>query len=170
MAKRKGIPWGPKNPLWRWKRKKAKTSNTKKATTSSNLVTVMPKKRRYKKYRKRRRDSRMPLSAIVGLGVSVVAPAAPGWEPALSAIKRGAWDFALQSFVRSWTGIAIGGIGGQSETSFDLAATLNPLNFNEAPAWKSMFWTGLSAKLVKRFTKQDPISKIPVINKFIKFS
>jgi len=129
-------------------------------------------KRRFFRQWKRshRRDRRIPLSVIAGLGTSILAPPAPGWTSALENIKCNRMDMAFQSFVRAWTGLAIGGIGGQGETYFNVMDTLNPLTMNEAPAWKTMFWTALSARLVKKFTHVDPIKKIPVVGSYVKFS
>lgn len=173
-TKRKGIPWGPSNALWRWKHRKskAKALSTRKASSTPKVIRMTKKKtRRYRprfKARRHHRDTRMPLSAIVGIGTSVFAPPCPGWASPMEAIKYGSMTDAFQSFVRSWTGISIPVKGGNFD--INLMGALNPLDFTEAPAWKAMFWTALTTKIVKKVAKQDPLSKIPVLNKFVKFS
>ena len=144
---------------------KGQTSNPKSGKKT------MGKKRRYTKKRNtRKRDKRFPISAGVGLATSVFAPAAPGWSTPYQNITDGHFDMAVQGLIRAWTGVAIGGIGGQPETSFNAWDALNPFDMNDAPAWKAMFWTGLFAKIIKKFTKQDPISKIPFVGRYVKFS
>jgi hypothetical protein len=88
----------------------------------------------------------------------------------MDALQQGHPDMAIQSFIRGWTGFAMGGIGGQTESAFNLFDTLNPLNMSEAPAWKSMFWSGILMRVVKKVVKTDPMSKIPIVGKWVKFS
>ena len=146
---------------------KGRTSNPK------TVKKTMGKKRRYTKKRNtRKRDKRFPISAGIGLATSVFAPAAPGWSTPYSNVQEGKFDLAIQGFVRAWTGVALGGIGGLvgESTSFNIVNALNPIDFNDAPAWKAMFWTALLAKIIKKFTKQDPLSKIPMVGQYVKFS
>jgi len=125
----------------------------------------MRKARRYG----RRRDKRLPLSAGIGLGVSVFAPPWNGWSSVAQNIQAGAYDKAFQSFVCGWTGIRIGGIGGQKNTEIDIGRTLNPMNLTDAPAWKTLLISALIAKGTRRFIG-DPISKIPILGKYVKYA
>jgi len=148
-----------------WKAYKAK--NKKSTGKVKKLV-----KRRYtrKAKRRRRRDKRIPFSVAVGLGVAAMAPPTPGWISPLQAVQEGRFDLAAQSFVRSMTGIAIGGIGGQVTTTFNIMDTLNPFNMNEAPAIKTMFWSALILKIQKSVFHINPIANIPFVKKFLKWS
>lgn len=121
------------------------------------------------KRRWRRMDKRFPISAGAGLAVSIVASPGDGWGSVLEKVQNGAWDQAAQSFISSWTGLKIGGIGGQATTEFDAMKSLNPFDFSRAPAWKTTFWTHVIFRVVKRFTG-DPMSKIPFLGKYIKMS
>lgn len=134
------------------------------ATTKKYARRAMRKAKRYG----RKRDKRLPLSAGIGLGVSVFAPPWSGWSTVAQNLQARAYDKAFQSFVCAWTGIRIGGIGGQQNTEIDIGRTLNPLNLADAPAWKVMLISGLIAKVTKRFIG-DPISKIPFVNKYVKY-
>jgi hypothetical protein len=113
----------------------------------------------------------MPLSIGVGLATSILAPAGEGWQSTMQGIRDGNPSTAIQSFLRSWTGIKLGLANtGNTETSFDLMRTINPFDMAEAPALKSTLWTALSAQLVKKIIKKDPFERIPLVNKFIKFA
>lgn len=120
--------------------------------------------------RHHRRDHRLPLSVGVGLATSVLAPAGPGWQSAMSAIQEGKFDVAMQSFVRSWTGVQIGGIGGAGVTQVNLAGLINPLDMTEAPALKATLWTAISAKIVKAVLHKDPLANVPVVKRYVKFA
>jgi len=135
------------------------------ATTKKYARRAMRKAKRYG----RKRDKRFPVSAGIGLGVSILAPPVSGWTTVLDAAKTGQYDKAFQSFVASWTGLRIGGIGGQANTEIDVMKTLNPFDFSYAPAWKSMLISAIVAKVVKKFAG-DPISKIPFLGKYVKFA
>lgn len=135
------------------------------ATTKKYARRAMRKAKRYG----RKHDKRFPISAGIGLGVSILAPPVSGWTSVLQNAKVGAYDKAFQSFVASWTGIRIGGIGGQANTEIDIMRTLNPLDFGYAPAWKSMLIAGIVAKVTKKFIG-DPISKIPFVGKYVKYA
>lgn len=63
----------------------------------------------------------------------------------------------------------MGGIGGQSENYFNLFDTLNPFSM-EAPALKATIWTAVGTKIAKYFIKGDPFSRVPILNKFVKFA
>jgi hypothetical protein len=76
----------------------------------------------------------------------------------------------MQSFVRSMTGLAIGGIGGQQNTSFNLMDTINPFNMNEAAGLKAMLWSSIALKVSKMLIKKDPIQSIPFVKKFVKWA
>jgi hypothetical protein len=110
------------------------------------------------------------MSVGIGLATSVLASPGAGWGSAINQIQGGQPIEALQSFIRAWTGVRIGGIGGQSNTEIDIFKTLNPFDLSEAPAWKAMLLSALTMKAIKMLTHQDPISKIPFINKYAKFS
>jgi len=124
--------------------------------------------RRWMRYRPRKHDKRMPLSVGVGLAASIMAPAAPGWASAFDSIRNGDMQGAAAGFIRSWTGIY--GIDGKEPIGINVMATLNPFNMAEAPAWKATFWTAIIAKVIKSAVHVDPIGKIPVVNKYVKFS
>ena len=173
MAKRKGITWGPKNPLWRWQHK-AKPLNTRTANRSSKVRTMPKKKARRRFFRRwrrsHRRDNRFPLSAGIGLATSIIAPA--GLSPGLSVldyIKAGNLDYALEGFVHTWTGIDIPMKGGGSP-NIDVIGALNPLDFAHGAAWKTTLWSALTMKLVKKFIHQDPLKRVPIVGKMVKFS
>jgi hypothetical protein len=119
---------------------------------------------------RRKHDKRFPLSAGIGLATSLFAEPAPGWETPMHAIQRGSPEFAMQSLLRSWTGIALGGIGGQQTTYFNAFDTFNPFNFSEAPALKATLWSALAMQLTKRLFHINPVDKIPIVNKWIKWS
>lgn len=110
----------------------------------------------------------MPISVGIGLATSVLAPAAPGWRSTLESAKAGDYGGAAAGFIRAWTGIY--GIDGKEPVGVNIMSALNPLDMNDAPAWKATFWSAVIAKVVKTATKVDPISKIPVVNKYVKFA
>jgi hypothetical protein len=138
----------------------------------------MPKRKRSRKFSRltrrfrghRKHDRRIPLSVGIGLVTSFVAPPAPGWETPMSALQRGDFATTMQSLVRSWTGLAIGGIGGQQNTSFNMMNTLNPFNMNEAAGLKATFWSAIALKISKMLIKKSPIDNIPIVKKFVKWA
>lgn len=118
----------------------------------------------------RRRDKRMPFSVGIGLGVSILAPPWPGAGSVKEKVEHGDFDQALQSFVASWTGLRIGGIGGQRNTEMNIIGLINPFDTQCAPALKATLWSGIVFKIMKAVIHKDPLAKVPVINKFIKMS
>lgn len=85
-------------------------------------------------------------------------------------IKAGKLDMAMQSFVNSWTGLAIGGIGGQTETAFNVGGLINPFDFGTAPALKATLWSAIAFKIAKKVIHQDPLAKVPILGKMVKMS
>ena len=120
------------------------------------------------RHRPRKHDKRMPLSVGVGLAASIMAPAAPGWASVFDSIKAGNMQGAAAGFIRSWTGIY--GIDGNEPIGINIIHALNPFDMSDAPAWKATLWTAIVAKVIKSVVHVDPISKIPVVNKYVKFS
>jgi hypothetical protein len=108
------------------------------------------------------------MSVAVGLATSVMSPAAPGWQSTYQAVKSGDLAGAAAGFIRSWTGIY--GIDGKEPMGINIMNALNPLDMSDAPAWKATFWTAIIAKVIKSAVHVDPLSKIPVVNKYVKFS
>lgn len=86
----------------------------------------------------------------------------------MAEIQAGDMPNAVGAFIRSWTGIY--GLTGKEPVGVNLMRALNPLDMSDAPAWKATLWTSVMAKVVKKFTHVDPIDKIPVVNRFLKFS
>ncbi len=111
----------------------------------------------------------MPLSVGVGLATSAFASPGGGWSSPWTAIQYGSMPDAMQSFVRSWTGIQIPTKEGQT-FGIDLARALNPIDFGEAPAWKATLLSSLVMRATKKIAHVDPLSKVPFINKLVKFS
>lgn len=112
----------------------------------------------------------MPLSAITGIATSILASPEPGWSSVMKAIQDGWFEGAAQSFIASWTGVKLGGIGGQTNTEFNMMEALNPFDLTHAPAWKTMMWTHLGTMVTKKIAKQDPFKRLPLIGKWISFS
>ena len=139
----------------------------------------MPKRKKSRRFTRftrrfrgnRKHDRRMPLSVGIGLATAFIAPAAPGWSTPMHNLQEGRFDLAMQGFVRSMTGVVIGGIGGVTgPTSFNIMDTLNPFNMNEAPGLKAMFWSSVAMKVSKMLVKKDPIQSIPILKKFVKWA
>lgn len=126
--------------------------------------------RHFGRYFRRHHDRRFPLSVGIGLGVSLMAPPANGWSTVMDNLKAGRMDMAMQSFVNSWTGLAIGGIGGQQNTSFNMTGLINPFDFGTAPALKATLWSAIAFKIAKRVIHQDPLAKVPIVGKMVKMA
>src|SRR3989304_868420 len=116
---------------------------------------------------RRSRDKRMPLSVGIGLATSILAPPIDGWTNVKDAIMSGQFDKALQSFVASWTGVQIGGIGGVTKTTVDVTRLINPLDMSYAPGLKTTLVTAIAFRVARKFIG-DPLSKIPILKKYLK--
>lgn len=126
---------------------------------------------RWMPIRRHRRDKRMPLSVGVGLLTSVFASPAPGYSSAYQAIQYGSVMDAAESFISAWTGLR--GISGKEGMPFqmpNIVSLINPLDMSVAPALKATLISAMTMKLTKKFMKVDPLEKIPIVNKFVKFS
>jgi hypothetical protein len=69
-----------------------------------------------------------------------------GWGSVYDHLKANNLDMAAQSGIRQMTGVRLGGIGGQNKTQWDAFASLNPINFDEAPAAKVGFVTSFALR------------------------
>ncbi len=174
MAKKGGLPakyikkYGMTKKAWSEFR--ADRGITKKKAVSTKKVKKRKRKMTKKKKSYRRKSKKFPISIAVGLGTSLLSPPEQGWSSPVSAIENGQMDLAAQSFIASWTGFKMGGIGGQEKSEFDAFRALNPLDMSLAPAWKSTFWVAIISKVIKKFIKKDPFSKIPFIGDYLSFS
>lgn len=101
---RKGIPWGPKNPLWRWRKKKGLLGKGKKAYKSKTVKRVT---RLYHGGKMKRKGSRrsftLPIAPIAGL-LGAVVGARPGWNSVAGAVQKGDWNDAGNVMVNYFTG------------------------------------------------------------------
>lgn len=152
-----------------WKEYKKSLANrktNKRGTPKRKIVKV--KRKVAKKQKRRKRDKRIPFSVAVGLATSVVAAPAYGWSSPMQAIQDGKPDLAVQSFIRSWTGVALP-MGGQEALHFNIWDVLNPFS-PEAPALKATIMTSIASKVARKLIGVDPFSKIPFLNKYVKFS
>ena len=173
--------YGVSKEAWRiYRGQKRKPNKVQRASTTG---TTMPRKRRVSRVRRRVRrygrsirrrwrkvDKRIPISGGAGLAVSILASPGDGFGSAFEKVQAGSFDQAFQSFLSSWTGVNLGGIGGQGETEFDLMKSINPLDLSRAPAWKTTFWTALLFKGIKMLGVKDPMKNIPFIGKYAKMS
>jgi hypothetical protein len=66
--------------------------------------------------------------------------------------------------------LGMDGTGYTGAPQFNAMAALNPFDMSEAPAWKSMLWSHLAMVVVKKLTHTDPLTKIPMLGKYVKFS
>lgn len=123
------------------------------------------------RYRRRHHDKRIPLSVITGLTAGVFNHTSDGWGSVVECLKDGWFEGAAQSFMRQLTGIRLGGIGGTSghPTEINWQAALNPFNLDDGSIWKVGLWTHLIARIT-RYAGIDPVSRIPMIGKFLKWS
>jgi hypothetical protein len=125
---------------------------------------------RFRKYlRRRTKDKRIPLSIGLGLATSVLVPAKQGWASALDAAKSGDFKGAIDGFVANWTGF--GPImKPEYAPTIDFGALINPFDFSCAPALKTTILSSIMFRLVKKIAHTDPISKVPIVKNYVKFS
>lgn len=166
---RRGIPWGPKNPLWRWQHGKRKVNKSRKRHMSP--VVHMPK-RRYRRraaprrnYRRRvggwirrRRPKRFSILQGVGLVAGVTTTLNDRWSILQSTQNLMATGFSPQGF-NNWTG--------------DMTTQLIGYDFRDKkwrlPTFTTMVVaTALASKLVGKFVKPHYFDSVPVIGKKIK--
>lgn len=93
---RKGIPWGPKNPLWRWRKKKGLLGKWKapksKTRKKGRVKRNMPRRRRSR----RRYSMTIPLAPVAGLAVGLSKP--------ISYAISGNYEEAMKELAANYTG------------------------------------------------------------------
>jgi len=160
-----------KNALKRaWRLKKGgKSSSRKSKTKTTKSKTSRSSKGGRKTTTKGKGRKRIPLSVITGMVTSIYAPPNPGWGSVMQKVQAGAFDQAAQSFVAAWTGLRLGGIGGQAETQIDVMGVINPFDMRNAPAMKTMLWTKLATKITRKIAG-NPFTRIPFVKDYLSFS
>jgi len=148
--------------------------NTKRKSSSKTSKRKVNKtaKRRRRYTKKKKRSSgrkRLPLSVINGTLVSVFGAPNPGWSSVADNFSAGNYVGAAQSFLAAWTGLRLGGIGGQAETEIDIFGVINPFDMRNAPAAKTMLWTKLATKITRKLAG-NPFTRIPFLKDYISFS
>lgn len=170
---RKGLPksiikkYGITKKAWRiYRGRKSSKSKTRKRKVKK---TVRRRRRSNPNKNRTRTRKRIPLSVITGMVTSIYAPPNPGWGSVMQKVQAGQFDQAAQSFVASWTGLRLGGIGGQAETQIDVMGVINPFDMRNAPAMKTMLWTKLATKITRKIAG-NPFTRIPFVKDYLSFS
>lgn len=171
MSKRVGIPWGPKNPLWRWRHKhlNIKTRQTRdEGTVMARRVRKrlgrVRRSRPWHRFRRTHRDKRIPIISTIGGIGSIFA-------------SRDSAHASLGSWVANT-------LTGQSPNlmeptnlmncAADTIAQYTGYDFRNG-SWAiptaSLVLVGssLASQFVGRITKNKTFSNIPIVGKYVKW-
>lgn len=161
--KRKGIPWGPKNPLWKWKHK-AKPLNTTKHTTTPKVIKLAKKKtsRRWfgRKRRRGHKDNRISIIGTIG-GIGSFFTAADGKA------SPGAWIIDTMK----GGGLLSGNVG---DFASDVLCTYVGYDPRDG-SWRIpkglivLLSSAMASKVVGSITKNKTFKGIPFIGNKIKW-
>ena len=152
---RKGIPWGPSNPLWKWQHGKA----NKPASTHRSPVRHMTKKksRRYFSRIRRRRgrgDRRIPILPAVGLALGVIGNGTWG-KPVYQHFLDGEYELGLRALGISFTGI-------------DFAALQYGWQYQKATGLWGLVGGMIGSNIASAAGANKVIKRIPIIGSRIK--
>ena len=64
-------------------------------------------------------------------GITAVFSKVGGWDSVYTHLKNNSLDMAAQSLIRQFSGVRLGGIGGQDQTQIDIFRSVNPLELGE---------------------------------------
>jgi hypothetical protein len=124
------------------------------------------------RFRRFRRKAKIPIIPTVSFGAGLLFGKPDGWSSPVEGITGGNPYVAAQTAIRNITGIKVPmpNTGYTNRFEFNLMNTLNPFDFNEAPALKGLIWGSLISMGLRMLGVNRKFAqvtrKIPVLNKF----